>query len=158
MCDIRELILRRRRQLLVHSVIYYRFNENLISDQTWSNWAVELEKLQKEYGLYIVSNCQIGYIEAFLHYYGLEQYFKDTLCYGENKLQKGDNIALMAKRNKLDAAVYVGDIQADYEASCHAGTAFIHAAYGFGKINDIVPEMERFSDLPDILDKVDGFR
>ena len=117
-----------------------------------------LEKLQKEYGLYIVSNCQIGYIEAFLHYYGLEQYFKDTLCYGENKLQKGDNIALMATRNKLDAAVYVGDIQADYEASCHAGTAFIHAAYGFGKINDIVPEMERFSDLPDILDKVDGFR
>lgn len=49
MCDIRELILRRRRQLLVHSVIYYRFNENLISDQTWSTWAVELEKLQKEY-------------------------------------------------------------------------------------------------------------
>lgn len=48
MCDIRELILRRRRQLLVHSVIYYRFNENLISDQTWSTWAVELEKLQKE--------------------------------------------------------------------------------------------------------------
>lgn len=117
-----------------------------------------LEKLQKEYGLYIVSNCQIGYIEAFLHYYRLERYFKDTLCYGENKLQKGDNIALMVKRNKLDAAVYVGDIQADYEASCHAGTAFIHAAYGFGKINDIVPEMERFSDLPDILDKVDGFR
>ena len=49
MYDIRELILRRRRQLLVHSVIYYRFNENLISDQTWSTWAVELEKLQKEY-------------------------------------------------------------------------------------------------------------
>lgn len=117
-----------------------------------------LEKLQKEYGLYIVSNCQVGYIEAFLHYYDLEQYFEDTLCYGENKLQKGDNIALMVKRNKLDAAVYVGDIQADYEASCHAGVEFIHAAYGFGTINDTVPEMERFSDLPYILDKVNSFR
>lgn len=46
---IRELILRRRRQILVHSVIYYRYNENLISDYTWTKWAVELEELQKKY-------------------------------------------------------------------------------------------------------------
>lgn len=49
MDDIKELILRRRRQLLVHSVIYYRFNENIISDKTWSEWALELEDLQKRY-------------------------------------------------------------------------------------------------------------
>lgn len=42
-------MLRRRRQLLVHSVIYYRFNENLISDETWSKWALELEELQRDY-------------------------------------------------------------------------------------------------------------
>lgn len=47
--DIRSLILRRRRQLLVHSVIYYRFNENVISDAQWSAWAVELENLQARY-------------------------------------------------------------------------------------------------------------
>ncbi len=46
---IKELILRRRRQILVHSVIYYRYNENLISDHTWTKWAVELEALQKKY-------------------------------------------------------------------------------------------------------------
>lgn len=33
---IKELISRRRRQILVHSVIYYKLNENLIDDATWS--------------------------------------------------------------------------------------------------------------------------
>lgn len=47
--EIAELIFRRRQQVLVHSVLYYRMNENLIDDATWSKWAVELEELQKKY-------------------------------------------------------------------------------------------------------------
>lgn len=46
---IAELITRRRRQILVHSVIYYRYNDNIISDEKWTQWAKELEKLQYEY-------------------------------------------------------------------------------------------------------------
>lgn len=46
---IAELINRRRRQILVHSIIYYEFNDNLISDSKWSAWAIELDKLQKAY-------------------------------------------------------------------------------------------------------------
>ena len=33
---IAELIMRRRRQVLIHSVIYYKMDTNLISDATWS--------------------------------------------------------------------------------------------------------------------------
>ena len=47
--QIRELISRRRRQVLVHSVIYYKLNANLIDDTTWSKWALELEELQNRY-------------------------------------------------------------------------------------------------------------
>lgn len=47
--QIKSLIERRRRQILVHSIIYYRFNDNMISDAQWSKWAVELEDLQKKY-------------------------------------------------------------------------------------------------------------
>lgn len=47
--EVRTLILRRRLQILVHSCIYYEFNQNLVSDQTWSKWAKELVKLQKQY-------------------------------------------------------------------------------------------------------------
>ena len=46
---IKELISRRRRQILVHSVIFYKLNENLIDDATWSRWALELEELQEHY-------------------------------------------------------------------------------------------------------------
>lgn len=47
--EIRTLILRRRLQVLVHSCIYYVFNENIISDSTWSDWARELVELQEKY-------------------------------------------------------------------------------------------------------------
>jgi hypothetical protein len=45
----RSLILRRRLQILVHSCIYYRLNESLIPDSTWTQWAQELCDLQNRY-------------------------------------------------------------------------------------------------------------
>ena len=109
-----------------------------------------LKKLKERYPLYIVSNCQKGYIEAFLDYYQLWNYFEDIECYGNNLLQKGDNIRLVVNRNQLDEAVYVGDIQGDYDASKKAGVAFIHAAYGFGTIDEEVQRIEEFSRLADL--------
>ena len=64
-------------------------------------------RLKEEYSLYIVSNCQKGYIEAFLEHYGFGKYFDDIECYGNNLKSKGDNIALIAKRNSLDKAFYI---------------------------------------------------
>jgi NAD-dependent DNA ligase (contains BRCT domain type II) len=43
--EILELINRRERQLLVHSCIYYRLGNNLISDHTFDDWCKELVKL-----------------------------------------------------------------------------------------------------------------
>ena len=54
--EIAELITRRRRQLLVHSIIYYHMNDNLITDDQWAKWAIELEKLQRDYPE-IAKNC-----------------------------------------------------------------------------------------------------
>ena len=45
---IKELIKRRRAQMLVHSAIYYDLDDNVISDDKWQQWADELEKLQRE--------------------------------------------------------------------------------------------------------------
>lgn len=47
--QIAELIKRRRLQVLVHSCIYYEFNESIVDDATWTKWAVELEQLQAAY-------------------------------------------------------------------------------------------------------------
>lgn len=113
-----------------------------------------MEQLKKKYHLYIVSNCQSGYIEAFLDYYKLHDLIEDTECYGNNEKSKGENIALLYRRNALDDAVYVGDIQGDYDASMDAGVKFIHAAYGFGTISDTVPEIGTFSELTNVTDQV----
>jgi phosphoglycolate phosphatase len=111
-----------------------------------------LIRLKEKYHLYIVSNCQTGYIETFLEHYGFGKYFDDIECYGNNLKSKGDNIALVVKRNKLDKAWYVGDIQGDYDATMEAGIDFIHASYGFGKIKQTVPELAQFSDLPELME------
>lgn len=106
-----------------------------------------LEALKKEYHLYIVSNCQSGYIEAFLDHYKMWDLFEDIECFGNNLLPKGQNIRLIADRNQLTHAAYVGDIQGDYDATMEAGLPFIHAAYGFGKIDAEVARIETFEEL-----------
>lgn len=113
-----------------------------------------MQKLQKKYHLYIVSNCQSGYIEAFLAHYGLEKYFEDIECYGNNGLSKGDNIRQVVERNNLSDACYVGDIQGDFNSSMEAGVKFVHAAYGFGTIDREVPAIKGLSELPEVLDTV----
>lgn len=42
-------IQRRRYQILVHSLLYYELDINLVSDNQWASWAKELAQLQKEY-------------------------------------------------------------------------------------------------------------
>lgn len=106
------------------------------------------------YHLYIVSNCQSGYIETFLDYYKMWDLVEDIECYGNNDKQKADNIALVVERNGLDDAAYVGDIQGDYDSSCKAGVKFIHAAYGFGTISTPVPAIHSFKELPEVVPQV----
>jgi phosphoglycolate phosphatase len=113
-----------------------------------------MERLRQQYPLYIVSNCQAGYIEAFLDFYRLWDLIEDIECYGNNEKPKAENIALICKRNALADAVYVGDIQADYDASRTAGVQFIHAAYGFGTIREPVPKVDCFAELPERINEV----
>ena len=47
--QIKELITRRRRQVLVHSCIYYNYDTNIITDEQFDKFCNELIKLQKEF-------------------------------------------------------------------------------------------------------------
>lgn len=92
-----------------------------------------LDKLSRRWPLFIVSNCQSGYIEAFLSYTGFGPYFKDHECSGNTGLPKAENIRLVRERNGLEAPVYVGDTHGDELSAHEAGCPFIFAAYGFGQ-------------------------
>lgn len=109
-----------------------------------------LRELAEKYFLAIVSNCQVGYIEAFLEYHQLGEYFSDTENFGRTGLQKGDNIRLVCDRNHLEHAVYLGDIQGDYDSACKAGIPFILAGYGFGNVAAEVPVIQNLRELPEV--------
>ena len=47
--DISARINQLRREILIHSIIYYRFNENLIDDHEWARMGIELCELQDLY-------------------------------------------------------------------------------------------------------------
>jgi len=89
--------------------------------------------LSKKFRLFIVSNCQEGYIETFYAFHKLEKYFLDFENPGRTGLSKGENIQLVMERNHIKKAVYVGDTQGDMLSAKFAGIPFVFASYGFGK-------------------------
>ncbi|BFL46741.1 HAD family hydrolase [Lactonifactor longoviformis] len=95
-----------------------------------------LEQLSAVYPLYIVSNCQGGYIEVFLENTGFGHYFQDHLCPGDTGNAKAANIKEIIRRHHLQAPVYVGDTDGDHCASREAGIPFVFASYGFGTTED----------------------
>ena len=107
------------------------------------------ELKRRGYFLGIVSNCEEGYIEAFLAHHGLAAYFDDTENFGHTGRGKGSNIRLVKERNGLDWVLYLGDTQGDYDAAAEAGVLFLHAAYGFGTVPEGTPAIRDFRELPD---------
>ncbi|MBN8207915.1 HAD family hydrolase [Bacillus sp. NTK071] len=106
-----------------------------------------LRLLSKKYKLYIVSNCQDGYIESFYEFHNLGDYFLDFENPGRTGLSKGENINLIIERNNLSSPIYVGDTIGDLNASRYAGIPFVYAKYGFGQVNEYDEVIEKFDDL-----------
>lgn len=113
--------------------------------------AETLKTLAKTHNLFIVSNCQDGYIEAFLEHYQFNDLFVDIESHGRTKKPKSENIQLLMERNDLSIAnsVYIGDTQTDYDSATSNNLSFIFCEYGFGKLNtdDYKPSVSKFSDL-----------
>lgn len=109
-----------------------------------------LELLAQRYKLFIVSNCQIGYIEAFFFAHKLEKYFIDYENPGRTGLSKGENIKLIMERNHLKKPVYIGDTISDAKAAQEAGIPFIFARYGFGKVEDYYKAIDNIEELSQI--------
>lgn len=93
-----------------------------------------LKILSEKYRLFIVSNCQAGYIEIFLKSTGLSSYFEGHLCPGDTGNPKASNIKSIVETYDLKSPVYVGDTIGDFHASKEAGLPFIFASYGFGQV------------------------
>lgn len=106
-----------------------------------------IRKLSEKCHLFIVSNCQCGYIELFMKKAGIEKYITDFECFGNTGKGKGENIKLVIKRNNLNDVVYVGDTQGDYEATILAEIPFIFAKYGFGSVENYYLAINEIKEL-----------
>lgn len=115
-----------------------------------------LKGLAESLPLFIVSNCQAGYIESFLSFSGLGPWIKDHLCEGDTGLDKAGNIGLIRRRHGLERPVYLGDTALDEKSAKAAGCLFVHAGYGFGRAQDPAGRISSPGELPGLLSKLQG--
>ena len=113
----------------------------------YSGVAEGLEALNAQAPLFIVSNCQKGYIEAFLEYSGFSSLFKDFECWGNTGRVKGENIQSVIDRNQLKSTIYIGDTEGDYQAAMDCSISFIQVTYGFGRPMKNCQQIGSFSQL-----------
>lgn len=109
-----------------------------------------IKELSENYNLYIVSNSEDGYIQAFIYHYKLDGIIKDFECAGRTRKCKGDNIRMVMERNNITKAFYVGDTIMDFEAAKKANIPFVLANYGFGEVQNPDYIIEKPKDLINI--------
>lgn len=110
-----------------------------------------MEKLAKQYRLFIVSNSQQGYPELCIRKLGLENLISGHLCFGDTGTEKGETIRRLMEQHGISSAVYIGDTQGDLDAARQAGIPFIFAAYGFGHPERWDGKIETFAQLEELL-------
>ena len=106
-----------------------------------------LNILNEYYDLFIVSNCQSGYIENFLSQNKFENLFKDYLCWGDTNEPKPLNTAAVIEKNNLQNPVFIGDMEGDYEAARVCELEFYQVTYGFGLPMEGCKTIESFPEL-----------
>ena len=124
-------------------------NELLVNDPgvLYPGVAEGLKELSRDHRLFIVSNCQKGYIEVLLDSYGLRPYVEGWLCWEDTCDRKGVTIRTLMERCGLKNALYVGDTQGDADECAWAGVDFLWAAYGIGKVHNPPEQIGSFAEL-----------
>ena len=107
--------------------------------------------LKKSFRLFLVSNCDVTYLDRFLKWSKLENVFVDSECFGRTLLSKKENIELVIRRNRIESAIYVGDTAADQKAATSAGLPYFHMEYGFGTPFKPCVKFATFADLVESL-------
>lgn len=141
-----------RTKILKESVIFENIYIKDHGTMVYPQVLETLAKLSQKYPLFIVSNCQHGYIETFLEMYDAGKYIKGFENPERTGVAKAGNIQIICDRYGLKAPVYIGDTQGDLDACKAAGVPFVFAAYGFGnaQTNDCAAQIESFAQLMDL--------
>lgn len=135
-------------------VLCYEYEHDYINKESgilYPDIKEVFKTLSEKIPLFIISNCQSGYIELLLRKTDLAPYVTDFSCYGDKGLLKDENIRIMVKKHNLSHPYYVGDTQMDANACEKAGVPIIWAEYGFGKVKDPAAVISKPMDLIDLV-------
>ena len=133
--------------------------EATTEDLAYAGVVETIKKLSEGNKLFIVSNCQSGYIELVMRKLGIEDCIMDIECYGNTLKYKAENLQLLMDRNICHCErefFYIGDTLGDFNACIEAGVPFIFATYGFGTWDEIKAR-EKESGVS-IYGSIDSFR
>jgi len=150
--EIRELLLPEFSEVEGTQALAECFQEELAAirefgGQLYPGVSETLSQLTLDYPLYLVSNCDPPYLDAFRQTMPISRLFRDMECHGATGLSKGENICLVMDRNQLKSAVYIGDTIGDQKGAEFAAIPFIYADYGFGQATAYKAKIQNFSEL-----------
>ena len=109
-----------------------------------------LEELSHRYRLFIVSNSQCGYPETTMDKLHIGHLMEGHMCFGDTGTDKGTTIRILMEKHGIQSAVYIGDTQGDYEASCNAKIPFVWVSFGFGVPEGYDYKADSFTELAEI--------
>ena len=107
--------------------------------------------LAARFPLYIVSNCQAGYIEIFLKFTGFSRFFRDYECFGNTGRPKSENLQAIITRNALKSPLFIGDTAGDQAAASVNAVPFAFASYGYGTCANPQMTLRSFHELRSLL-------
>ncbi len=116
-----------------------------------------MELKKRGYALFIMSNCQKGYIEDYLRALKHPGIFTDHLCYGDTLLPKSGSIKLLMEKHGIKKAAYIGDTAGDEKETRLVGIPFFFARYGFGKAISPDETLSEFEDVIQAAEKTFDF-
>ena len=109
-----------------------------------------IKVLSGKYKIFIVSNCDEWYLQAFLRHSALPGFITDYTCYGKSRHTKSEMITMLKDTYLLHKPVYVGDTMLDYTSSAGCNIDFIYAEYGFGSVDAPCRKISCFDELIDM--------
>jgi len=81
--------------------------------------------------LYLVSNCNGWYLDAFFATSNLNNYFQDSICFTSMNQDKTANIRYLMDKHKIESGFFIGDTMGDKISAEVNGLKFGHAKFGF---------------------------
>lgn len=137
----------------VMALVGKKMDENIKNGigELYDNSLKVLEKLSKDYDLYILSNCRESYLDLALDVYNIKKYLKKCFAAETYAFIPKDEIIKKERQNIKEEIIFVGDRHHDMEAAKKNELKSIFCTYGFGNAKEGKDANYKISSIGELL-------